>query len=162
MSKQYNDYLAEHIDNVKKAYFWLLNHGIMTYEDAPEISIHDASKFSLHEYDAYDNYFYNEKNDRKSIDAFNYAWLHHIHNNPHHWQYWVLINDEDGIGPLEMPRKYVFEMICDWWSFSFKIGNLYSIFDWYDAHKKGMVLHFNTRNLVENILNNIRKELNKQ
>ena len=158
MSKQYNEYLSEHISNVKKAFYWLVNHGIVSIGDCPTISSHDASKFDIHEYAPYDEYFYGSG---KNFDEFNLAWLHHIHHNPHHWQHWVLINDEDGIGPLEMPKSDAIEMICDWWSFSFKTGNLYMIFDWYEKHKNGMILHFNTRNYIENILNKIRKELNK-
>ena len=40
------------------------------------------------------------------------AWFRHQKINKHHWQYWV-----DGIDgeliPLEMPDKYIKEMICD-------------------------------------------------
>ncbi|MFR1480703.1 MAG: DUF5662 family protein [Hydrogeniiclostridium mannosilyticum] len=30
------------------------------------------------------------------VQAFQRAWLLHIHRNPHHWQHWVLINDDPG------------------------------------------------------------------
>ena len=60
-----------------------------------------------------------------------------------------------------MPENYVIEMICDWWSFSFKTGNLYEIFDWYEKHK-GMVLHEKTRKLVEDTLNKIKKVLDAE
>lgn len=93
-----------------------------------------------------------------------YAWLHHIHENPHHWQYWVLVNDdpEEGAIALDIPYKYVIEMICDWWSFSWKTGNLYEIFDWYDAHKNHMILSEYTRELVEEILEKIKVKLDEQ
>ena len=60
-----------------------------------------------------------------------------------------------------MPKKYVVEMISDWWAFSHKSGNLYEIFDWYKSHKKNMILHENTKKLVEEILDKIKTELDK-
>ena len=71
--------------------------------------------------------------------------------NPHHWQHWVLINDDPGEGEvlLEMPYNYIIEMICDWWAFSWEKGNLSEIFSWYDEHKDYIKLHPNTRETVK-------------
>ena len=110
-------------------------------------------------FDAYDNYFYGDKSEE---DEFNYAWLQHIHNNPHHWQYWVLINDDDGTIGLDIPYNYIIEMILDWWSFSWKTGNLYEIFNWYNEHKKTMILNETTKIIVESILNDMREILDNQ
>lgn len=161
MSAEYNNYIIEHIDNVKKAYIWLKEHNIIKEDILDQLKSHDYSKFLDKEYKAYDDYFYGTKTQAVK-EAFNYAWLHHIHNNPHHWQYWVLINDEDGTVALEMPENYVYEMICDHWAFSHKSGNLYEIFAWYEAHKKNMILHWTTRKLYESILDKIKEELDKQ
>lgn len=60
-----------------------------------------------------------------------------------------------------MPKNYVYEMVCDHWAFSHKSGNLYEIFDWYKSHKKNMILHEKTKKLYENILDKIKKELDK-
>lgn len=161
MSAEYNNYILEHVDNVKKAYKWIKDHNIILEDYSFIIDFHDLSKFSDEEYNAYDNYFYGRRTEKVKRE-FNYAWLHHIHNNPHHWQHWVLINDEDGTYALEMPKEYVVEMISDWWAFSHKSGNLYEIFDWYKSHKKNMILHENTRKLVEDILNKIKTDLDKE
>ena len=160
MSVEYNSYIIEHVDNVKKAYKWLKDHNIILEDYSFTIGLHDLSKFSDEEYNAYDNYFYGRKTEKVKRE-FDYAWLNHIHQNPHHWQHWVLINDEDGTHALEMPKEYVVEMVSDWWAFSHKSGNLYEIFDWYKSHKKNMILHENTRKLVEDILDKIKKELDK-
>lgn len=161
MSIEYDIYIVEHIDNVKKAYKWIKDHNIILEDYSVRVGLHDLSKYSDEEYIAYDNYFYGRKT--KAVkEAFNYAWLHHIHQNPHHWQHWVLINDEDGTHALEMPKEYVVEMISDWWAFSHKSGNLYEIFDWYKSHKKNMILHENTRKLVEDILDKIKKMLDDE
>ena len=113
MSAEYNTYIIEHVDNVKKAYKWLKDHNIILEDYSFIIGLHDLSKFSDEEYDPYDNYFYGSKTEKVKRE-FDYAWLNHIHQNPHHWQHWVLINDEDGTKALEMPKKYIVEMISDW------------------------------------------------
>lgn len=168
MSLEYDNYLKEHKVNVGAALVWLqdnlpevLN---CTDEDGNDfdwewqiILKHDASKSDPEEYDAYDNYFYGNKS-FENTQKFNLAWLHHIHVNPHHWQHWVLINDDpkEGIICLDMPYNYIIEMICDWWSFSFKTGNLSEIFNWYDKHKAHILLSDDTREIVEDILGKIR------
>lgn len=169
----YDIYLEGHMKSVHKAAKWMWDHYLIPhmpdfsqFEDL-RIFDHDISKYSPEEYSAYDDYFYHkegkDEDDIAVIDsAFDYAWLHHIHANPHHWQHWVLIGDDDGPKALEMPKRYVYEMIADWWSFSWKSGNLKEIFDWYDNHKEKMVLHENTRNLVEELLNKIKTILEKE
>ena len=166
MSAKYNEYISNHIANVKKAYLWLKDRAIIDLKEAEadflnQLNIHDLSKYSEEEYKAYDLYFYGTKTEKVKKD-FDYAWLHHIHQNPHHWQHWVLVNDDEDSYALEMPKEFVYEMICDWWSFSYKTGNLYEIFDWYKAHSKKMILHENTRKLVEEILDKIKTELDKE
>lgn len=115
------------------------------------IAHHDYSKENQEEYTAYGDYFYGGNHSFAVVRDFNFAWLHHIHNNPHHWQHWVLINDdpENGTVGLDMPAKYIIEMICDWWSFSWKTGNLFEIFNWYEKHKDYMILSNQTRIFVE-------------
>ncbi len=160
MSKAYTDYIITHRSNVKKAYNWLRENKIITKNLDVQITMHDISKYSEEEYSAYDEYFYGKEKTEKVESDFNYAWLHHIHANPHHWQYWVLKHDDEPEEALEMPENYVYEMICDWWSFSFKINKLDEIFSWYENHKD-MVLHKNTRKLVEDILEKIKRALIK-
>lgn len=161
MSAEYTQYIVEHKANVEKAYRWIVDHNIFENCEIPvNIIEHDLSKYGADEYKAYDDYFYGKRN--KEVEReFNYAWLHHIHNNPHHWQYWVLKHDDEPEEALEMPLEYAVEMICDWWSFSFKTGNLYEIFDWYKKHK-GMVLHEKTRKFVEDTLDKIKKALDDE
>lgn len=165
MSQRYDEYLESHISNVTKALDWMINRFKDVEEKLrpyPWIAIsHDSSKYGDAEYDAYDKYFYGGNKSYKVVNDFNYAWLHHIHNNPHHWQYWVLQHDDEPEEALEMPYHYVIEMIADWWSFSWKSGKLDEIFDWYEKHK-GMKLHPETRKLVEEILGRIKKELENE
>lgn len=169
MSLTYNNYLEEHIANVGKAYGWLKEYlpevveAVSGEEEWAILKLHDESKFTAEEYDAYDEYFYGKTKSPEVEETFNHAWLHHIHNNEHHWQHHVLINDEaeEGVVALDMPYRYIIEMLCDWWSFSWKTGNLYEIFDWYEKHEKRMKLSHDTRANVEYILDKIKNKLNE-
>ena len=165
MSIEYDDYLAKHRENVKKGLLWMIEHipeinGIVvesTFDD------HDQSKDSPEEYRAYDAYFYGRNRSNRVVKDFDYAWLHHIHMNPHHWQYWVLHHDDPDkpVTVLDMPFHYIIEMICDWWSFSWENGNLYEIFDWYEKHKENMMLSKRTRITVETFLERMKKKLDE-
>lgn len=177
MSLQYDLYLEEHKKNVAEAFDWLKQNLPEVVEmekmpypgyGKPEVDLehqvcyaHDSSKTTGDEYYPYDAYFYGGNRSHQVVQDFNMAWLKHIHRNPHHWQYWVLINDdpEEGEIVLPMPYNYIVEMICDWWSFSFRTGNLHEIFKWYDAHKAHMKLAESTREKVEGILAKIREKL---
>ena len=169
MSEKYDEYLKEHKENVLKGFNWL-------EENLPEIFpneqfkndcrfqceyMHDKSKKETDEYDAYDAYFYGGNRSYFIVQQFNIAWLKHIHRNEHHWQHWVLINDNPGEGEivLDMPDFYIIEMICDWWSFSWKQGKLDEIFNWYNERKDYIKLSEYTRDKVEYVLVKIKAKL---
>lgn len=168
MSQEYDEYLREHCTNVQRAQIWLYDN--IDLGQLPGTGfysmIHDESKLSDEEYRPYDEYFYGGNKSYEVKKNFDYAWLHHIHHNPHHWQYWVLMEDDPENGErfkaLEMPKEYVIEMIADWWSFSWKQGNLREIFKWYNDHKKNIILHPETRKMVEDILKKIKAVLDMQ
>lgn len=179
---QYEEYLTSHISNVKKGYEWLKENlpEVVSEDNCVEefayygsldeiIAKHDSSKYTKLpdaneyydlkcEYFPYADYFYGEKtNEVKS--KFDLAWLAHIHANPHHWQHWMLQNDEDGLKILDMPYVFIIEMICDHWSFSWRKGDLREIFKWYEQNKNGILLSTKTRKIYENILDEIRVKL---
>lgn len=164
MSTRYNEYLTRHKDGVSKAFEWINSnmHSLIQpieNEVIDQIAVHDESKFSNEEYDAYDKYFYGGNRSYKIKNEFDKAWLHHIHNNPHHWQYWVLLKDDGDIEVLDMPTNYIIEMICDWWSFSWNDGDLFEIFTWYGANKDIIKLSTWTKITVENILDMMKNIL---
>lgn len=166
MSYQYDLYLQKHKVNVKKGFDWLQTNMPWLFEGKPDAAWqtefeHDASKSKPDEYEAYDAYFYGGNRSYAVVQAFQRAWLLHIHRNPHHWHHWVLINDDPGEGEvlLEMPYNYIIEMICDWWAFSWAEGDLSEIFSWYDEHKDYIKLNPKTRETVEDILWELRGRL---
>lgn len=166
MSVQYDNYLAQHKGNVLKGFEWIRDNlpELITGDHDYEWQIgmaHDQSKSDPEEYAAYDKYFYGGNRSYQVVRDFRIAWLRHIHHNPHHWQHWVLINDDPGEGMviLDMPYNYILEMICDWWAFSWNKGNLDEIFNWYNEHKDYMKLSDKTRRTVEDILSKLRTKL---
>lgn len=167
MSYQYDQYLTRHKENVEAGFRWLQKYlPELTEGSGAEhyvVFAHDQSKSQPDEYEAYDAYFYGNNRSYAVVEDYQRAWLTHIHRNPHHWQYWVLINDDPNEGELllEMPYHYIIEMICDWWSFSWSKGNLLEIFSWYDERKNYIKLHPNTRKQVELILSKIKEILER-
>lgn len=172
MSTEYDSYIEKHVANVKKGYEWFkknlpnyvdsLNYNSNDLEKIDDIiKSHDKSKWSEEEYQACDKYFYSGNRSHKVVIDFYYAWLHHIHTNPHHWQHWVLIHDEpnEPTTVLEMPDVYILEMICDWWTFSWNKGDLTEIFSWYNNHKDHIMFHNKTRIKVEQILSDMKDVL---
>lgn len=181
-NNKYEEYLTAHIANVKKGYEWLKENmpevisednyvdETAYYGDLDEIiAKHDHSKYNRIpdrdeyyelrcEYDAYADYFYGEKTP-EVCSAFDRAWLAHIHANPHHWQHWMLQNDEDGLKLLDMPYVFIIEMLMDWWSFSWSKQNLSEIFNWYEKNKKGILLSDKTRSTLEHILDELKNKL---
>ena len=166
MSYQYDQYLTQHKENVKKGFDWIRNNIPDLIKDAENTEwltgfAHDQSKSEPDEYEAYDAYFYGGNRSFAVVQEYQKAWLLHLHRNPHHWQHWILINDDPKEGEilLEMPCNYILEMVCDWWAFSWVKGNLTEIFEWYNEHKNYMKLHQNTRKKVDDILNQIKAKL---
>lgn len=169
MSKEYDLYLKEHRENVKKGFIWIRSNLPILLEpvkDTEDLAwqigmAHDYSKDDPEEYEAYDAYFYGGNRSYDVVQEFNYAWLRHIHKNPHHWQYFVLQCDdpEEGETIMDMPYNYIIEMICDWWAFSWANGDLTGIFKWYGEHKDYMKLSPKTITVVEDILGKIKEKL---
>lgn len=158
---EYNEYLMKHINGVKTAWRDILYPAILTDsdEDVDQITKvidlvanHDKSKYQKDEYDAYLNYFYLDRNNKKDSEAFDMAWLLHQKRNLHHWQYWLIIRDEGEIVPMDMPFEYICEMICDWSSFQFVFDPKSTANKWYKDNKNNMILSDNTRKEVERLL----------
>lgn len=170
MSEKYDLYLKEHIAAVESSWKWLVaNIGVGKLRDIcgsfdrgkveKAVRQHDASKYAECEYKAYDDFFYGDDRNEKVKEAFNYAWLHHLHVNPHHWQHWIFLSDDEGMVAMEMPNECILEMICDWWTFSWRKGDLYEIFRWWSQHEEYIVMGEKTRQKVMDILEAIRLKL---
>lgn len=131
-------------------------------------AIHDWSKFLPREWFAYVHSFYNsDGTPRKVRDStgaydpskisreFDYAWLSHIRLNAHHWQHWVLINDEDGTYALPIPEKYLREMLADWIGAAMAQGRGSNPRIWYEKNGPKMILAATTRAQLEFYINEL-------
>lgn len=163
---EYLKYILKHkwyvmIECFKKGLIW---RGLM----------HDLSKFLPSEFIPYANHFYGEKGEiiRKKKnetgyykptdtgdETFDFAWLLHQKRNRHHWQWWTLAEDEEGIKVLEIKEPYLTEMICDWigagkaqGKFSPKDDKYLETRKWYSANKDKMQLGKKTRQKIEEII----------
>lgn len=78
--------------------------------------IHDLSKYSLTEFWNGVKFYTGTRSphigERKAY-GYSKAWLHHKGRNKHHAEYWQDIRSNGTTEPIEMPRKYLIEMICD-------------------------------------------------
>lgn len=184
-NSQYDEYLSTHIRNVRRAYNWLKTNlpevlsqdnyidEISYYGELEDIiKLHDRSKYNKVpikdnyydlsiEYDPYVTHFYGTRTP-ESEKQFDKAWLSHIHQNPHHWQHWLLQHDSGELEALDMPYVFIIEMICDHWSFSWKSNNLLEIFSWYEKNKSNMILSDKTRKIYETILEQIKQCLEEK
>ena len=156
---EYKEYLTTHISNVKKAYEIiedkLLSDSDLTAEELTQLNYniknHDKSKYEDVEFYPYLCNFYPSNKNKLNQNEYDYAWLHHQHLNPHHWQHWILREDENNIKLLDMPDIYVIEMLCDWSSFQY--NNPESTANkWYNDNKDKMLLSQNTIQLIEKYL----------
>jgi len=121
--------------------------------------IHDLSKLYLDEFFGYAEYFYGSK---MNLDMFDKAWMNHQRRNPHHWQYWTLL-DERGVVSLKVPLKYLKEMVCDWIGANQSKDNASTPLEWYTVNKDRIYLHPDSRLWIEKELENgNNKEDDKQ
>jgi hypothetical protein len=124
--------------------------------------IHDWSKFLPSEFSPYAVHFYGKgksiKEGRDSTgyykptntgdQAFDFAWLLHQKRNKHHWQWWILPEDEGGVVIFEIPISYRKEMLCDWRGAGRAQGTPDTV-KWYDRNKGKMILAEDTRRWIE-------------
>jgi hypothetical protein len=131
--------------------------------------MHDMSKFRLDEFIPYARYFYGNyptseqiksagfpesyrltalTKERIKID-FDLAWLKHIHRNPHHWQYWLLREDNGNTKILPMHYGYLKEMLADWRGAGRAITGNDDVKSWYDTNKNKIVLDDMSRKWIE-------------
>ena len=125
--------------------------------------IHDMSKLLPSEFFPYARHFYGKEHDDiakgrkdgyyKPTDTgdkeFDFAWLLHQKRNRHHWQWWILPEDDGGLKILDMPGKYIDEMICDWQGAGKAQKSTLTTSEWYNKHKDKMQLSRITQDQLE-------------
>lgn len=141
---------------------YVQRHRAFVLEEACRLDIahrgvrHDLSKFEPDEFDAYATYFYGEW--RTSFDQqappntqerFDRAWLLHQKRNEHHWQYWVLREDDGATKALLVPELSLREMLADWRGAGRAITGNDNTAEWYCKNRERIVLHPASRVWIE-------------
>ncbi|MFQ6751957.1 MAG: DUF5662 family protein [Clostridia bacterium] len=76
--------------------------------------VHDMSKFSPTEFFEGVKYFTDGHgspiSNCRTIKGYSKAWIHHVHRNKHHLEYWY---DKENTTQMNMPYKYAIESVCD-------------------------------------------------
>lgn len=125
-TKEYLDYLEEHLVNVRNAYddvYKKCNHlkDIGFWADVYyAVKHHDLSKFSAEEFTQYREYFFHVNDCAIGPEAFKVAWEHHKVCNTHHWE--SLKTEVD-----------VAHMVIDWTAMGYKFGDTAKTY--YDKNK---------------------------
>ena len=77
---------------------------------------HDLSKYSAKEFWAGVKYYQGTRSPQareREVLGYSAAWLHHKGRNKHHFEYWTDVNPAGETVFVEMPPKYLAEMVCD-------------------------------------------------
>jgi hypothetical protein len=139
---EYARYVARHK-------WFVLVAGRRTKAPLWRLAIHDWSKLTPAEWGAYVQSFYIDRHAPGAREAFNAAWLHHQHANPHHWQHWVLREDDGATLVLEMPESFAREMVADWRGAGRAITGKWDVASWYAKNRDKILLAPQTRSLVD-------------
>ncbi len=155
---------------------YVLRHKYYVYKAGRELGLpvwhllkHDLTKFLPSELRAYTDNFYPgdytaAKEKKENRLAFNRSFRLHWARNPHHWEYWTdprgiestTLLDAKGnpntVKAYEMPEFYVREMVADWRGASMAKGFGRDVRPWYERSRERMVLHSETRKLVEKLI----------
>ena len=123
--------------------------------------LHDLSKYSLAELKPSITYFTGNKSPyfaEKKDRGYSLGWLHHKGKNKHHWEYWYDMIDGK-YTPIEMPYKYLVEMVCDRIA-ACKVyeGDAYtqrSAIDYLHKSHDSVYMHPNNLKQLEEILNEV-------
>lgn len=137
-----------YIGTVLKHKAFVVQAGFFLRVPFSKLLLHDLSKFSPAEFEAYRRQFFPADEEERLQSGFDGAWLHHCHHNPHHWQHWIL-NGE----PLPMPEEEIREMVADWIAAGRAYGGLGNTLEgWVMANYPRMLLHPITDVLLRRVL----------
>jgi len=136
-TREYLNYVEEHYKNVQDA--WGVIKGAckdmnIVYDDFVYGAInefiiqHDMSKLSAEEFIQYRENF-RPISDEEKCEGFDAAWENHKKCNPHHWQNWVEIDDENPYTQL----VHCVCMVADWIAMGMKFGD--TARDYYEKNK---------------------------
>ena len=159
-TRQYLDYLEEHIENIRLAFqevseacdgmAWV-GDDCTWHNFRQEVCYHDISKFSEEEFAAYRAKFYPVKNTPELYDCFAPAWDNHKEENTHHWE--SIRYDKNMPGVTETD---IVHMIIDWTAMGYKFGDTAQ--EYYEANKNKIIIHEEFIQFMYEIFERIEKQ----
>lgn len=129
--------------------------------------LHDLSKYKWIEFSAGIKYYRGNVSPngiQKIEEGYSKAWLHHKGRNKHHFEYWIDygLKITDGFVGMNMPKPYVVEMFIDRMAASMNYQKEKytdrSSLEYYNRGKDHYILHSETRELLELLLNKLSDE----
>lgn len=150
VARKYLEYVRQHIECV-----WRAEEELKL--DVPNIGLHDLSKFDMAEFPGYARHFCGG-GDPNGLAT---AWLHHMHENGHHWQYWLFPDNftprgSDVVnGAVFMPEVNVREMVADWHGVELALNGKWSITGWLARSMPNIRLHPDSAAYLRRVLANI-------
>lgn len=129
--------------------------------------LHDLSKYGWTEFRVGCRYYQGNRspnNAEREALGYSIAWLHHKGRNRHHYEYWIDygIGEKIGLTGMKMPLKYVIEMFIDRIAASKNYEReAYtdaSALRYYENGKEYLVIHDETRALLEELLQMLADE----
>ena len=149
-TRQYLDYLDEHINCVDKAFhiviekckdLWFTEEPYLS-ELKVQIMWHDASKMSGQEFIPYRKKFFTSQFDKNIEEGFKWAWVHHKRNNYHHHE--TAETDLD-----------VVHMVIDW--LAMELAGKDSAEEYWRKNKRNMKLSKEHKAFIEDLLRQIKR-----
>ena len=161
------------IKNALGHFITITNHKLLVMKSCFKVGLykqgllHVLSKYNPVEFFAgikYYNGSISPNGIQKKQEGLSEAWLHHKGRNKHHFEYWIDygIKESEGLKGMNMPTKYVVEMFIDRMSASKNyLKEKYtqrSALEYYEARKDYYILHPESRELLEFLLNKLCDE----
>lgn len=119
-----------------------------------QLSLHDESKWTFYEFPGYAIHFQGGG----APDMFAAAWLHHIHENEHHWEHWLFPDNYTPKGStvengcVFMPYNFALEMVADWMGASFAYTGSWDMTDWLFKNWGRVRFHSRSRAYIREVL----------
>ena len=129
--------------------------------------LHDMSKYSPIEFRVGAKYFQGNRspnNAEREDMGYSSSWLHHKGRHKHHLEYWIDygVSGDHHMTGMKMPVRFVVEMVMD----RIAASKVYkkeaytdrSPWEYYDHSKDHLLLHDDTRALLEELLWKLAEE----
>ena len=157
-TREYLDYLEEHINNVRKAWLEVQDKcqdmrfiwdDFVYHRLGMEVLNHDLSKLLEQEFVQYRKAFFPADGEPKYDMAE--AWEHHKANNPHHWENWTQRGNYD---PYEWEINCA-HMVIDWMAMGYKFKD--TARQYYEKNKERIELPDYAVSFIYEIFDRIEK-----